>query len=333
MRALILAPFAERWLARLARRGVDVTYESWLETRRLWDPEQLGVRLHREGYDVLVVEADFVFAEAIEAAPGLRLVAVCRNALSQVDVDVATRSGVAVTHAPGRNTTAVAELTIGLMLALARRIPQASNLVTGGGWQDPAAGYRALRGREVAGSTVGVVGFGRIGREVAKRCLALGARVVAHDPLVPERQMRALDTEPRTLPALAAAVDFVTLHVPDVPATRRLVGSSLIAAMKPGAYLINTSGGNVIDTAALVQALETGALAGAALDVFEGHPLPQSSPLLTAPNVILTPHIGGATEETVERHSRIITAEIERLLDGKPLRHVVNPDYALVHVG
>ncbi|MGH7621700.1 MAG: 3-phosphoglycerate dehydrogenase, partial [Gemmatimonadaceae bacterium] len=122
MRALILAPFADRWLSRLRRLG-DVTYESWLDTHRIYDPEELGARLAASGTDVLVVEADFIFEELFESAPGLRLVGICRNALNQVDLEAAAEHGVQITHAPGRNTNAVAEMTLGLMLALARQIP------------------------------------------------------------------------------------------------------------------------------------------------------------------------------------------------------------------
>ncbi len=326
MRALILAPFSERELTRL-RRLLPVDYESWTDTGRLQDPDELGQRLVSQDIGVLIVEADFVFEEVFDAAAGLRLVGVCRNALNHVDITSATAHGVAVTHAPGRNTNAVAEMTIGLMLSLARRIPQAHAMVAGGDWRDPSAGYRQFRGREIAGSTVGVVGFGQIGREVVRICNALGARVLVHDPFVPARQVMALRARPSTLPALVRSSDFVTLHVPDAPATSHLVDAPILARMKPSAYLINTSGGGVVDPGALVGALAGRTIAGAALDVFEGQPLPQSSPLLAAPNLILTPHIGGATEETVQRHSRLMVAEVERLLAGKPLRHVVNPEY------
>ena len=328
MRALILAPFSERQLARL-RRLLPADYESWTDTGRLQDPDELGPRLAAEEVGVLIVEADFVFEEVFDAAPSLRLVGVCRNALNQVDIASATAHGVAVTHAPGRNTNAVAEMTLGLMLSLARRIPHAHALVAGGNWRDPSAGYRQFRGREIAGATVGVVGFGQIGREVARLCIALGARVVVYDPFVPDRHVTALGARPSTLAALAKSADFVTLHVPDSPATGRLADAGFLARMKRSAYLVNTSVGAVVDHVALVEALTAGTIAGAALDVFEGQPLPQSSPLLTAPNLILTPHIGGATAETVERHSRMMVGEVERLLAGKPLRFVVNPEYAV----
>lgn len=332
VRALILAPFAERSLARL-RRSADVTHESWLDTNRLYDPAELGARLAAERIDALIVEADFVFEEVFEAAPGLRLVGVCRNALTQVDLDSATEHGVPVVHAPGRNTNAVAEMTLGLMLALARHLPQADRLVHGAGWRDPAMGYRVFRGREIAGATVGVVGMGQIGREVARKCAALGARVLAHDPYVPADTIRRLHATPATLGRVAAGSDFVTLHVPETEATRHLVGDAFLARMKPGAYLVNTGGGSSVDPVALARALEDGRLAGAALDVFEGQPLPSSSPLGGAPDLILTPHIGGATAETVERHSRMMTDAIERLAAGKPLRHVVNLDYRLHRAG
>jgi D-3-phosphoglycerate dehydrogenase len=331
MRALILAPFAAPHLDRLRRR-LDVTYESWLETRCLWDPEELGARLATDSTEVLVIEADFAFAELFDAAPALRFVGVCRNALNQVDVEAATAAGVIVTHAPGRNTNAVAELTLAAMLALARRIPQAHGLVAGGGWRDPSVGYRELRGREIAGSTVGVIGFGQIGRAVTRLCAALGARVVASDPFVPARQIEALGGVAHALDDLIGVADFVTLHVPDTAETRHLVNASFLAKMRPEAFLINTSAGSAVDPVALSGALADGWIAGAALDVFEGQPLPQSSPLMTAPNVLLTPHIGGATAETIDRHSATIADEIERFIDDRPLEHVVNPEYKLARV-
>lgn len=332
MHALILAPFSARYLARL-RRDIEVSYESWLDTNRLQDPDELAQRIVGERVDVLVVEADFVFEEIFEGAPNLRMVGVCRNALNQIDVDSATEHGVAVTHAPGRNTAAVAEMTLGLMLALARRIPQAHGTIAGAGWRDPSLGYRRFRGREIGGADVGVIGFGQIGRAVARLCIALGARVRAYDPFVPERQMRAIGVAQATLEEIARKSDFVTLHVADTPETHGMIDDGFLGRMRPGAFVVNTSTGAAIDTAALVAALESGALGGAALDVFEGQPLPVSSPLMAAPNLLMTPHVGGATMETVERHSRMLSGEIERLRTGKPLRYVVNPDYVLVQRG
>lgn len=323
MRALILAPFHEPSLQRLRQRGVHVAYESWLDTNRLQDPDELAARLAAEKIDILVVEADFVFDEVFESAPGLRLVGVCRNALNQVDLESAAAHGVAVVHARGRNTNAVAEHTLGLMLALARRIPRAHHMVSGGGWRDPAAGYRSMRGREVRGSTVGIIGFGQIGRQAARLCLAFGAGVLACDPFVPEPEILAAAATPATRDEIASRSDFVTVHVADIEGAGAVIDAPFLARMQPTAFVINTSTGSAVDTAALVDALEMGRIAGAALDVFEGQPLPLTSPLLAAPNLLLTPHIGGATDETVERQSAIMADEIERFIAGEPLRYAV----------
>lgn len=323
MRALILAPFSERVLDRL-RRDIDVTYESWLDTRRLWDPEELGQRLAREGFDALVVEADFVFEETLDAAPNLRVVGVCRNALNQVDLDAATRRGVLVVHTPSRNAVAVAELTLGLVLSLLRHIPAADTFVRHGEWRDPAEAYRRWRGRELAGSVVGIVGLGRIGSEVARRCAALGARVIASDPYVSATRAAATGARLVSLAALLRRADIVTVHAsaPDGP----IIDGAALARMKPDAVLINTGAAGAVDYRALTEVLERGRIAGAGLDVFEGHPLPPGSPLTKLPNVILTPHIGGATRETVERHSRMIAADLERVLRGARPRHLANPE-------
>lgn len=320
MRALVVAPFSERWLTRLRRR-LDVVYEPWLETGRLQDPDELGARLREEGFGILVVEADFVFEEVFEAAPGLRFVGVCRNALNQVDLDVAADRGVVVAHTPSRNTVAVAEMTLGLMLALARRIPAADAYIRAGRWQDPSEPYRVLRGREIAGSTVGIVGLGQIGSEVARRCRALGARVLTVDPLVSRRAAAALGASIVPLDALLRRSDFVTLHVPLTSETKGLLDARMLGRMKPGAFLVNTATAAAVDYDALGECLRSGRIAGAALDVFAGHPLPPSSPLAGLPNLILTPHIGGATGETVERHSRMIAGDILRFLDGRPPRN------------
>lgn len=321
MKVLILAPFSDAQLDRLRKLGVEVVYENWLETSRLWDPEVLGGRLRDEGFEGLIVEADFVFAEVFEAAPGLRFVGICRNALNHVDLEAAAGHGVAVSHARGRNTNAVAEFTIGLMLSLLRGIVPAHLLVSGGGWRDPVAGVRLFQGREIAGSAVGVVGFGQIGRSVTEKLVGLGAKVTVYDPYVPAKHVTA--TGAKAVPniaQLAKAVEIVTVHAAENRGTKKMIDAAFLSKLHAGSYLISTSAGSVVDAEAVVAALESGRLAGAALDVFDGHPLPASSPLLSARNLLLTPHIGGATEETVERHSRMMVGEIERLLAGKPLR-------------
>jgi phosphoglycerate dehydrogenase-like enzyme len=158
-------------------------------------------------------------------------------------------------------------------------------------------------------------------------CRALGATVLAFDPLVPEDEIVQASATPVSLDDLARAADIVSLHVPEGEATRGMIDATFIGMMRPSAYLVNTSSGAAVEDDALVRALEAGQIAGAALDVFEGQPLPMSSPLLSAPNLLLTPHIAGATQQTVERHSIMMVEAIEALLDGRAIPHLVNPDY------
>ena len=221
-RALILAPFGEAQLARLLRR-VDVNYESWMETRALWDPEELGLRLREDGCDILVVEVDFVFEEVFEAAPGLGLVGVCRAATNHVDVEAATRHGVLVVNTPGRNAQAVAEHTLGLMFSLARRIPEGHGYVTNGHWRNPLEPYMSLRGIELSGRTLGVVGLGAVGRRLASIANGIGMSCIAHDPYLspPVEGVRLVE-----LDDLLAEADFVSIHAPLTATTWPLIRGS-----------------------------------------------------------------------------------------------------------
>jgi D-3-phosphoglycerate dehydrogenase len=324
-RALILAPFADDQLARL-RESLSVTHESWLQTQRLYDPEELGARLSEDDVGFLVVEADFVFDETFEAAPGLELVGICRNALNHVDLDAATARGVLVVNAPGRNSVAVAEHTLGLMLALARHIPEADRFVRDGAWTDPVGGYAGFQGSELAGKTAGIVGLGTIGRLVAQRLGAMGMQLIAHDPYVAQEDGASAGAELVELDDLLARADFILVHAPATESTMGLIGPDALGRMKPTARLINPSAPGVVDEEALADALETGRIAGAALDVFEGHPLRENSRLRSLENVLLTPHIGGATSETIDRQSRMIADDILLVLRGEQPIHLVNPE-------
>ena len=321
-RALILAPFSETQLARLRSR-VDVSYESWMETRELRDPEVLGARLHEEGCDILVVEVDFVFEEVFEAAPGLRLVGVCRATTSHVDVDAASRHGVLVVNTPGRNAQAVAEHALGLMLSLARRIPEAHSYVKEKRWQNPLEPYLGLRGIELAGRTLGIVGFGAVGRRLAAIADGIGMLCIAHDPYVspPVEGARLVE-----LDELLAESDFVSIHAPITEGTRGMIDGHRLGQMKPTSYLVSLSDASIVDERALVRALSERRIAGAALDVFETQPLAPDSPLLGLDNVVLTPHLGGATDETIERHSEMMADDVLRWLDGERPERLVNPE-------
>ena len=318
---LFLAPFDERELRRLAG-WIDVECESWMDSRRLHAPDELAAKLNDLGAPFLVVEVDFVFEEVFEAVPNLEFVGICRAATNQVDIDAATASGVAVVNTPGRNAQAVAEHALGLMLALARRIPESHDYVTGGRWLNPLGPYVELRGLELAGRTLGIVGLGAIGRRLAEMATAIGMTCVAYDPYVDDPPV---GISLRDLSEVLAGSDFVSVHAPMSAQTEGLIDSRGLAVMKPTAFLVNLSDARIVDRDGLTAALQTRTIAGAALDVFETHPIAPDHPLLALDNVILTPHVGGATEETIERHSRMMAGDIARFLDGVRPVNLVNP--------
>ena len=322
MRALILAPFTEDQLGRLGGH-MDVAYESWLATRKIQDPDELGDRLAADGTTVLVVESDFVFDETLARADALRFLGVCRNATDHVDIEAATRRGVLVVNTPGRNARAVAEHALGLMISLARKIVAGDAYVTRGRWQNPAEPYIAMRGVELGGRTQGIIGLGTVGVTLARFGSALGMNVVAYDPYVipSETSVRITGLE-----ALLARADFVCICAPLTPETEGMLDAARLAQVKPGAYLINVSEAAIVVEDALVDALAKRRLGGAALDVFETHPVDPNSPLLALDNVVLTPHVGGATAETVERHSKAMADDILHFVAGERPVNLVNPD-------
>ena len=320
-RGLILAPFAGGELRRLASR-LDVRYESWMESGRLHDPEELATKLNELGASVLVVELDFVFDDVFDAAPSLKFVGVCRAATNHVDIASATAKGVVVVNTPTRNAQAVAEHALGLMLSLARRIPEGHDYVKGGLWLNPVGAYVELRGVELAGRTLGIVGLGAIGRRLAEMARAIGMTCVAFDPYVENPPAGVCLKD---LDEVLAGSDFVSVHAPMTSETEGLIDSRQLELMKPTGYIVNLSDARIVDRDGLVAALESKSIAGAALDVFESHPIAPDHPLLGLDNVILTPHIGGATEETIERHSKMMGDDIMRYLDGERPSNLVNP--------
>lgn len=323
-RALILAPFWPPALDRLRRR-LEVDYQSWMDSRRLLSPEDLVTRIVDGGIGILVVEADYVFSEVFEQAPVLKFVGVCRGTVTNVDVEAATRCGVLVVNTPARNAIAVAELTIGLILSLARQIPAAHSLVRSGGWQDPVEAYFSLRGQELAGNTAGIIGLGAIGYEVARRLRAFDMSILACDPYASPERISSLGGQMVGLERLMAASDIISLHCPPLPETEGIINSERLALMKSTAFLVNTSAASLVDETALVQALRERRIAGAAVDVFPSHPVTPGHHLLGLDNVVLTPHIGGATEGTVRRHSLMMAEDIERFLQGQRPHNLVNP--------
>jgi len=272
------------------------------------------------GHDVLVVHGAAVSAEVLGAAP-LRLVCCARGGPVNVDVAAATDRGIPVVNTPGKNAEAVAELTIAFALLLIRAVPRASrHLLDGGGFAESVFEGREYFGREAPSLTMGLVGLGHVGREVARRARALGFTVLGYDPQsadgTPSAELVSLD-------ALLARSDIVSLHARLTPENRRMFSRDRFAQMRPGAYFINTAREGLVDEPALREALEHGILGGAALDVLER--TPGRHPLLGLPNVLVTPHIGGATAETLTRGAHRAVTAVAELLAGRVPANVVNP--------
>jgi D-3-phosphoglycerate dehydrogenase len=271
------------------------------------------------GADGLIVRSRTrVTADMLARGEKLRIVGRAGIGVDNIDVDAATHRGILVINAPLGNVRSTAEHTIALIFALARSIPAADLSVREGRWK---AGYEGI---QLAGKRLGIIGAGKIGREVAGLAAAIGLNVVATDPYLAADDWRRLGISNVVLGELLETADIVTLHLPLMAETRRLIGASELARMKPGSFLINCARGDLVDEAALGEALFSGHLAGAALDVFEEEP-PNSSPLLTAPNLILTPHIAASTREAQAQVSTDIAQQVVDFFAGRPVSYPVNP--------
>lgn len=282
--------------------------------------DELGPSLER--CDALIVRSGVrVTRDALARARRLRVIGRAGVGVDNIDVNAATERGIAVLNAPTGNTIAAAELTFALMLGIARRVAAADHSMRAGEWA-----RSRFAGTELHGKTLGLIGAGRIGGEVAKRAKSFAMRVVAHDPYLSAERAEALGVERVALDALLETADFVSLHVPLTAATRGLIGEAELARMKRTAFLINVSRGGVVDEEALVRALAAGRIVGAALDVFSSEPLPADSPLRAAPNLLLTPHLGASTAEAQEGVAvEIAQAVRAALLEGDLSRAVNAP--------
>ena len=325
MKALVRAPFWPAALERL-RKKTEVIYESWMDANKLLSTEEFIERIQGENIGIVVVEADFISREIFEKATKLKFLGVCRADLAFVDIKAATERGIPVVNTPARNAAGVAELTVGLMLSLLRNIPRAHQMITSGSWVDPTAAYHSMRGNELGGKTVGIVGFGAIGRRVAKIVSAFEASsILVYDPFLGPGAIKKAGARPVELDELMKKSDIVTLHASTTPEAMGLVSAQRIALMKPTAYLINAANAFLLDNEAVIRALQEKRIAGAAFDVFETWPVRSDSPLLKMDNVVLTPHIGGATAETVVRYSTMIVDDVERFLKGERPLNLLNP--------
>jgi D-3-phosphoglycerate dehydrogenase len=272
--------------------------------------------------DALIVRsATKVNAEFIAASPMLRVVARAGVGVDNIDVVAATARGIVVMNTPGANTIAATEHTFGLMLALARHIPEAQQSMREGRWD-----RKVYAGTELKGKVLGIIGLGRIGHAVAQRARAFEMTTIAYDPNLPEEDVRASGVEPATFEDVLARSDYIVLHAPANEDTKNMINAATIAAMKPGVRIINTARGTLVDAAALADAIKSGKVAGAAVDVYPVEPPAPDYPLVGLPGVIHTPHLGASTAEAQIAVAVQAAEAVRDALLYHKYANVVNPD-------
>lgn len=330
-----------RQLSRL-RQHAEVVETGWAKTGFKLSEGELAEAV--ADADALLVGYEDVPASVILNAPSLKLLGCARANPVNIDSDAATRRGIPLLYTPGRNANTAAEFTLGLMLAAARHICQAHHALKSGQYLgqpmdhfsghdskddvvwtlDGPSPYKEFRGVELYERTLGLIGMGHIGARVARFARAFDMRVIAYDPYLAPERASGLGVELVSLDDLLRQADFVSVHCKVSEETKGLLGEREFALMKPTAYLINTARAVIIDQAALIDALQNHRIAGAAMDVYWYEPLPSNHPLLSMDNVTLTPHLGGATVDVPERHSRMIVDDVLAWMEGRQPERVYN---------
>jgi len=328
LKALITAAFSESGLKEL-QKIMDVEYHNWLEQGRPYTQAELNEMVKDK--DILIVETCEVHNEVIEANKNLKIIGCCRGLRGDdptIDIPACNNRNIPVLFAPGRNFNSVAEMTILLTLAVIRKVHPATDWLYSGKWQNWLDFYTTFRTCELGGRTVGLVGFGNIGKRVSSLFQAFGAKVIAYDPYVNDLTVyKKYDVEKVDLETLLKTSDIVSLHMNVTSETKSMIGEEELSLMKPTAYLINSARAACVDHDALYRFLSEKKIAGAAIDVFHKEPVNvDNEPLLSLDNVFATPHLGGTTYEVIENHSRIVVEDLEKLLKGEKPTFILNPD-------
>ncbi|HDD36674.1 MAG TPA: phosphoglycerate dehydrogenase, partial [Archaeoglobus veneficus] len=311
MKVLVSDPISDEAIKAMKDAGLKVDIKTGLSEDEL-------IKII-PNYDAIVVRSQTkVTSNVIGAAKNLKIIGRAGVGVDNIDVNAATQKGIVVVNAPGGNTVSTAELTVGMILAAARRIPQACKSVKEGKWE-----RKKFVGMELRGKTIGIIGLGRVGYEVAKRMRAFEMNILAYDPYISEEKAQAVGAKLVELDELLRNSDIVTIHVPKTKETVKLISHKEIEMMKDGAYLINCARGGIVDEDALYKALTNGKIAFAALDVYEKEP-PENNPLIKLDNVITTPHIGASTKEAQISVGMTIAEEIINMHKGLPVRNAVN---------
>lgn len=277
-----------------------------------------------DGADVLITHLAPITAAVIGAAPGLRIIGSTRGGPVNVDLDAATAAGVPVAFLPGRNLSAAAEFAVGLMIAVTRNIGAGSRALADGKWDGKYFRYE-LAGPEIGASTVGLVGFGAIGTHVTRLLIAFGAKVLVYDPYADPAKLERSGARSASLDELLAAADIVSMHARLTPETTGMADAAFFARMNPGAFFVNNARGELVVTADLTEALSSGHLAGAALDVFHPEPPPPDHPLLAMERVVATPHLAGSSRQVAQFSAATVVGQVAHYLRSGTLDHCANP--------
>ncbi|TFH04638.1 MAG: 3-phosphoglycerate dehydrogenase [Candidatus Thorarchaeota archaeon] len=329
LHVLITAPVTESGIEELRASGLEVNYQSWLETGKLYLGSSLLETIKTGNYDIVIVEGDEIKEEIIEQTE-LKLIGSVRGSPNNISLHSATAKKIPVIAVPGRNTIAVAEHTIALMLAQARHIIAAERLLKSeffvDDFKDFGNMYKSLMGFEISGRTVGLIGLGQIGYEVAKRLRAFNVEILVLDPYANPAKVKEVSGRIVDLAALLKNSDIITIHCPSTNETNGMLGAKEFEKMKKTAILINTARASVVDEYALLAALKNGTIAGAGLDVFSMEPVDSDNEFLELDNVTVMPHMGGNTIDTVERQTRVIVDNILAFARGEIPKNILNPE-------
>lgn len=318
MNIVITAPFAPEQL-RLLEQNHAVQYLPQQEGVALRTENALNALLRESAAQVFICESDAVTENVLAGLDQLKLICVCRAGLNNIDIPACTKRRIAVTNTAGRNAGAVADMAVALFVSAARFLSAGERALREGRWDNDL--YYRMRGIELADHVAAFIGFGAVPRQLAKRLAAFDMKLIAYDPFVSADEMAALGVRKVDLETAFAEGDFVSNHLPTTPETKGLIGEALIGRMKRTAYFINTARASTVSDAAILDALRHHRIAGGAFDVFNEEPLPLDSPFLALDNVVLTPHLGGASLEVVKNHSRMVYEDVSLFAAGKrPVR-------------
>ncbi len=323
-KTFISARLDPEWLTKL-KPYCEIDHYDWGKANRLLDPDELRKRI--PGNEILIIESDVVTNDMLDLAPELKFIEICRGGVVNLDVSYAAKKGIKVANTPGRNADAVADLTVCLMIMISRHVREAADLFSSGEWVKTGKreAYLKFQGIELYGRTVGLVGIGAIGSRVAHRLKAFNMNVVAYDPYFPEEKAITAGIELIGLNDLLQRADFINLHAPVTQETRGMLGKKELSLIRPCAYLINTARAELVDDAALIDALSNHRIAGVAVDVYMEEPLPLNSPWYKLDNVLCTPHIGGASMDVIKHQSRMAVQAVIDYCNGKEPEFLVTP--------